>query len=178
MGMSDQHHTPAALYPRGKDPRYPLYRRLGGPQSRSGHRGYRKNPLPLPGIEPRTCYEKDCQKHCLYVTCTYLGQSFVSLELVLYFTVWITNSLLFYVVLYDIFHIWKIGHLLPRETSITPPPYRVECHQQQTQRGKWTVWHWFLTFPTGSPATRAFQQRQAIITSTDPKVQPLAWTFL
>jgi hypothetical protein len=23
--------------PRGKDPRYPLYRRLGGPQSRSGH---------------------------------------------------------------------------------------------------------------------------------------------
>jgi hypothetical protein len=28
----------AALYPRGKDPRYPLYRRLGGPQSRSGHR--------------------------------------------------------------------------------------------------------------------------------------------
>jgi hypothetical protein len=28
-----------ALYPRGKDPRYPLDRRLGGPQSRSGHRG-------------------------------------------------------------------------------------------------------------------------------------------
>jgi hypothetical protein len=27
------------FYPRGKDPRYPLYRRLGGPQSRSGHRG-------------------------------------------------------------------------------------------------------------------------------------------
>jgi hypothetical protein len=24
---------------RGKDPRYPLYRRLRGPQSRSGHRG-------------------------------------------------------------------------------------------------------------------------------------------
>jgi hypothetical protein len=30
---------PAALYPRGKDPRYPLHRKLGGPQSRSGHRG-------------------------------------------------------------------------------------------------------------------------------------------
>jgi hypothetical protein len=30
---------PAALYPRGKDPRYPLDRRLGGPQSRSGSRG-------------------------------------------------------------------------------------------------------------------------------------------
>jgi hypothetical protein len=54
MGMSGQRHAPAALYPRGKDPRYPLYRRLGGPQSRSGHRGRRKNPLPLPGIEPRS----------------------------------------------------------------------------------------------------------------------------
>jgi hypothetical protein len=39
--------------PRGKD-RYPLYMRLGGPQSRSGHRGQRKNPLPLPGFEPRS----------------------------------------------------------------------------------------------------------------------------
>jgi hypothetical protein len=39
MGVSGQHHAPAALYPRGKDPRYPLDRRLGGPQSRSGPRG-------------------------------------------------------------------------------------------------------------------------------------------
>jgi hypothetical protein len=54
MGVSGQHHAPASLYPRGKDPRYPLYRRLGGLQSRSGHRGYRKNPLPPPGIEPRS----------------------------------------------------------------------------------------------------------------------------
>jgi hypothetical protein len=53
-GVSGQRHAPAALYPRGKAPRYPLYSRLGGPQSRSGHRGYRKNPLPLPGIEPRS----------------------------------------------------------------------------------------------------------------------------
>jgi hypothetical protein len=42
---------PGCAYPRGKDPRYPSDRRLGGPQSRSGHRGTRKNPLP--GIEPR-----------------------------------------------------------------------------------------------------------------------------
>jgi hypothetical protein len=35
---SDQRHAPAAFYTRGKDPRYPLYRRLSGPQSRSGHR--------------------------------------------------------------------------------------------------------------------------------------------
>jgi hypothetical protein len=53
MGVSGQRHAPAALYPREKYPRYPLYRRLDGPQSRSGHRGYRKNPLPLPEIEPR-----------------------------------------------------------------------------------------------------------------------------
>jgi hypothetical protein len=38
-GLSDQRHAPAALYPRGKDPRYPLYRRLGGPRSRFGHTG-------------------------------------------------------------------------------------------------------------------------------------------
>jgi hypothetical protein len=31
MGVSGQHHAPAALYPRGKDPRYPLDKRLGGP---------------------------------------------------------------------------------------------------------------------------------------------------
>jgi hypothetical protein len=33
-----QRHAQAKLYPQGKDPRYPLYRRLDGPQSRSGHR--------------------------------------------------------------------------------------------------------------------------------------------
>jgi hypothetical protein len=32
MGVSGQRHSPTALYPRGKDPRYPLYRRLDGPQ--------------------------------------------------------------------------------------------------------------------------------------------------
>jgi hypothetical protein len=35
-------------------PRFLLYRRLGGPHSRSGRRGYRKNPLPLSGIEPQS----------------------------------------------------------------------------------------------------------------------------
>jgi hypothetical protein len=38
-GVRGQRHTPAALYPLGKPPRYPLDERLGGPQSRSGHRG-------------------------------------------------------------------------------------------------------------------------------------------
>jgi hypothetical protein len=36
--MSGQRHTPAALYPQGKDLQYLVNRRLGGPQSRSGHR--------------------------------------------------------------------------------------------------------------------------------------------
>jgi hypothetical protein len=38
MGVSGQRHAPAALLPWGKDPQYPLYRKLGGPQSWSGHR--------------------------------------------------------------------------------------------------------------------------------------------
>jgi hypothetical protein len=48
MGMGGQRHAPAAL-PLGKT-RYPLYRRLGGPQGRSGR--VRKI-SPPPGFEPR-----------------------------------------------------------------------------------------------------------------------------
>jgi hypothetical protein len=36
--VSGQLHIQAPLCHRKKDPRYPLDRRLGGPQSRSGHR--------------------------------------------------------------------------------------------------------------------------------------------
>jgi hypothetical protein len=61
--VSGQRHAPAELYPRGKDPRYPLDRRLGGPQSLSEHRGYRKKPSPRPGIEPR--------KFCTQVSLSY-----------------------------------------------------------------------------------------------------------
>jgi hypothetical protein len=39
MEVSGQRHALAALYPRGKDPRYPLARRLGGPQNLSERRG-------------------------------------------------------------------------------------------------------------------------------------------
>jgi hypothetical protein len=38
MGVSGQRHAPAALYPQGMNPWFPLDRRLGGPQSRSGLR--------------------------------------------------------------------------------------------------------------------------------------------
>jgi hypothetical protein len=44
--------TPRPLYPQGKSPWYPLDRRLGGPQSSSGHGGEEKNSQPQPGIEP------------------------------------------------------------------------------------------------------------------------------
>jgi hypothetical protein len=37
----------------GTSPRYPLYRKLRGPQSRSGSCEEKKNLLPLPGSEPR-----------------------------------------------------------------------------------------------------------------------------
>jgi hypothetical protein len=36
MRVSGQRHAPAALYPRGKDPRYTLDRGMGGLQGRSG----------------------------------------------------------------------------------------------------------------------------------------------
>jgi hypothetical protein len=51
MEVSGQLHAPAALLPR-KDPWYPLDRRLGGPQSRSGRGGEEKNSKPPPEIEP------------------------------------------------------------------------------------------------------------------------------
>ena len=50
MGMGGQRHAPAALPP-GKT-RYPLYRRLGGPQGWSG-RGA-ENLAPPPGFDPRS----------------------------------------------------------------------------------------------------------------------------
>jgi len=50
MGVSGQLHTPAAL-PAGKNPWYPLDRRLGGPQSRSGRGGEEKHFQSPQGIE-------------------------------------------------------------------------------------------------------------------------------
>jgi hypothetical protein len=44
--------TPRPLYPQGKSPWYPLDRRLGGHQRRSGRGGEEKNYQPPSGIEP------------------------------------------------------------------------------------------------------------------------------
>jgi hypothetical protein len=43
--------TPWLLYPQGKNPWYPLDRRLGGPQTRFGRRGEDKNSQLLAGLE-------------------------------------------------------------------------------------------------------------------------------
>jgi hypothetical protein len=50
MEVSGQLHGPAAL-PQGKSPWYPLDRKLGSPQNRSGRGGEEKNFQPPPGIE-------------------------------------------------------------------------------------------------------------------------------
>jgi hypothetical protein len=49
MGVGGQLHAPAALHP-GMT-RYPLYKRLGGPQGRSGRL---RKISPPPGFDPRT----------------------------------------------------------------------------------------------------------------------------
>jgi hypothetical protein len=50
MEVSGQLHAPAAL-PQGKSSWYPLDRRLGGPQNRSGRGGEEKNSQPLLRLE-------------------------------------------------------------------------------------------------------------------------------
>jgi hypothetical protein len=44
--------TPQPLYPLGKDPQYPFYRRLGEPQSGSGHGSEEKNLCPFRKSNP------------------------------------------------------------------------------------------------------------------------------
>jgi len=52
MEMSDQLCTPATLPLQGKNPWYPLDRRLSGPQRLSGCSGNEKKFQLLPGIKP------------------------------------------------------------------------------------------------------------------------------
>ena len=83
-GVSSQRHSPAALLP--KKNRYLLYRRLGGPQGRSGQ--VRKILLP-PGFDPRTIQPvtsryTDC---AVAVQLSFLHHVQVSFQLVIYYTV-------------------------------------------------------------------------------------------
>jgi hypothetical protein len=75
----------SASRPFGKNPQYPLYRRLGGPQSRSGRGGEEKYSLLLPGIEPRSSSPTHsyCSTVFIFSSCLfpgYLPQSGVQKE--------------------------------------------------------------------------------------------------
>jgi hypothetical protein len=52
MGVGGQYHTPGHFTPQGKT-RYPLYRRLGGPQGRCGQVQKISSP---PGFDHRTVH--------------------------------------------------------------------------------------------------------------------------
>jgi hypothetical protein len=69
MGVSGQRHAPAALYLRGKDTWYTLDRKLGGPKSRSGRRGWKKNPLPCRGPNTNRPARSQTQ-YCLNYRCS------------------------------------------------------------------------------------------------------------
>jgi hypothetical protein len=58
--------TPRPLYPRVKSPRYPLHRRLGGPQNRSGRRGEETILSPTDGVPTHEL--------CMYVSSTHRHQ--------------------------------------------------------------------------------------------------------
>jgi hypothetical protein len=70
MEVSGQLHDLAALPPE-KDPRYPLDRWMGEPQSRSGHGVEEKNSQPPPGFEPRSS-NRSARSQSLY-RLRYLG---------------------------------------------------------------------------------------------------------
>jgi hypothetical protein len=61
MEVDGQLHASAAL-PQRKKPRYPLDRRLVGPQSRSGRGGEETNSQPLPRVELPTI-QPAAQRH-------------------------------------------------------------------------------------------------------------------
>jgi hypothetical protein len=54
MGVSGQRHAPAALYPRGKDPRTHCSGGWVGPRAGLDTEARGKILSPLPGIEPRS----------------------------------------------------------------------------------------------------------------------------
>jgi hypothetical protein len=57
--------TPRPLHQQGKSPWYPLDRRFGGTQSRSGHAGEENNSQPPPEIEPRSS-DRPARNQSLY----------------------------------------------------------------------------------------------------------------
>jgi hypothetical protein len=58
--------TPLPLYPRGKSPRYPLDRRLGGPQRQSGQSGEVKILAPTWTQTPTLCLQPVASRYADY----------------------------------------------------------------------------------------------------------------
>jgi hypothetical protein len=54
MGVSGQRHAPAALLPQGKGPPVPIVQEAGWAPEPVWTQRIEENPLPLPGIEPRS----------------------------------------------------------------------------------------------------------------------------
>ena len=81
MAVGGQCHAPAALPP-GKN-RYPLYRRLGGPQGRSG---WMRKISPSPGFDPQTI--QPVASH--YTNCAVPALDNKMLGMLLYFIMQIT----------------------------------------------------------------------------------------
>jgi hypothetical protein len=73
MRENGQRHAPAALYPR-----YPLYRRLGGSQSRSGHRGYRK--ISFASVGDRTVIQSIVRQYTHFMVLYLRGASLATLS--------------------------------------------------------------------------------------------------
>jgi hypothetical protein len=84
--------TPRPLFPQWKSTWYPLDRRLGGPQSRSGRGGEEKNSQPPPGIEPSN---PDRPARSLVAIPTELSRLFASHSSVIHFTILTAEGVLY-----------------------------------------------------------------------------------
>jgi hypothetical protein len=79
MGGKWSASRPGSVLPPGKDLRYPLYRRLGGPQSRSWRRCYRKNSFGNAGDRTRSPGRPVCSQTLYWLS--YPGFRIISITI-------------------------------------------------------------------------------------------------
>jgi hypothetical protein len=88
----DEWSRPGRALPPGKLPPVPIGQETGWPSERSWHRGWRKNLLPLPGIEPRSP-GRPVRSQTLYWL-SYPGSLNISVSITIFIlSIWITRSL-------------------------------------------------------------------------------------
>jgi hypothetical protein len=113
--VSGKLHAPAALPP-GKSPRYPFYRRLGGPQSWSGRYGevniffpYRDSNSPPPIVQPLASRYTDWAIPAPLVFVIRKHNLIISIygNIIPYITSFVTRNLLFYCGSSCIWMLWK-----------------------------------------------------------------------